>query len=686
MNEVWTKSTVLTVISRKNEPISDIESEWKELYRNSKESSPFLSWPWLNAVLNRKNSNYLVLIAKHRDKTVGLGILFFRNHGVKRVAYLNRTGVPALDQPWIEYNDFLLDRELEKESRLALIEHCYSEVKCDELVVGASLKATLAPFSLFFQEKRVEWYSQTYQIDLLRHKDKNKYLSSLSNNTRYQIQRASREYENFGSSQIEKAKTLGQAEEWLRNAAPHHIERWGDTRVGSGFQNPYFVTFHNELIRDCFNEGMIDLLTIRFGNKVIAYLYNFIVGKTVFFYLSANVYSKDIRYSKPGLVAHTLAIEYYLNNGFDTYDFMGGESQYKRSLATHGAPISIVRFQRKNILLRLESKARKLKRLLSKNPVPPGFQKKRVVITGGSLSKSKKAGKYTDAIVSVIDLSACGKFSLVSGLNFTPDIGQNNYAPETNIVYKSASLIENKLLVPTETEIKEIDISKMEVTQNYSLSCFNDLHHVTQHRDHLYIANTGVDTVTQLSLLDKSLTQHQVIENTVTRITDNYDYRRLPSTKPHIAHPNFCFVLNEELWVTRCDFMDAVSLSVPRKRIFIGDGLVHDGVVYGKHVYFTTVNGHIKAYDKKTTELHCDLNLRVIDESLNGWFRGICPISHGIVIIGMSKPRKSKRMPSRGNGSKLILVDIYRKKILQTWNIGKLGLDAVFSIIEVPKK
>jgi hypothetical protein len=555
--------------------------------------------------------------------------------------------------------------------------------------VGASLKTALASFSLFFKKARVEWYSQTYQVDLRNFANKTDFLSSLSSNTRYQIHRAEREYNRSGPGLVERATTTKQALEWLSDAAPYHIARWGDTRVGSGFENHHFVNFHKGLINSLFPEGTIDLLKISFGGQTIAYLYNFIVDKCAYFYLSANIYpnsTTSTKHTKPGLVAHALAIEHYIQQGFHTYDFMGGESQYKRSFATQGQPISLVRFQRDNLFMRAENKLRSLKQSLFSKTQSTFNDAKRLIITGGALNTDEDLPQYSKALVCQIEINGNEKPALVNHLEYMPSSESDICASDTNIIFKSASLYKNLLYVPTETEIKVVDIVTMEVKESYSLPCFNDLHHVIKQKEKLFIANTGLDAVTELNLATKEVTHHLTLEHTQTRPLDNIDYRQFASTKPHLAHPNFCFELNNEIWVTRCDLMDAVAINDKNKRLFIGDGLVHDGVVNGKYIYFTTVDGHIKVYDRATHKLHADVDVNVIAPQFEGWFRGICSISQGSVLIAMSKPRSSKRGATKKQRSTLLLVDIYLKQVIRTWDLGDLGLDAVFSVIEVPNK
>ena len=690
---IWIPVTVIKVSSVKNECISVIESNWKEVHSRSDAKCPLLSWAWMSELLSMANTNYVFVSVHKGEIPIGVGIIFLKRHGLKTVGYLNRTGNIKLDQPWIEYNDFLVDSTFENEARTSLIAHCFDTLSCDELVVGASLKATLASFSLYFKKTRVEWYSQTYQVDLTNFANKAEFLSSLSSNTRYQIHRAVREYNKSGAPLVEKATTTEQALAWLSDAAPHHIARWGDTRVGSGFENPHFVNFHKGLINSLFPKGKVDLLKISFGGQNIAYLYNFIVDKCAYFYLSANIYSNSMasaKHTKPGLVAHALAIEHYIKQGFHTYDFMGGESQYKRSFATQGEPISIVRFQRDNMYMRVENQLRVFKRALFSNAQNSFNDSRRLIVTGGALNTEPNTKgnhpQYSKALVCQIEINSGEKPICISQLDYRPSQKDNIRANNTNIIFKSASLYQNLLYVPTETEIKIIDIITMEEQETYSLACFNDLHHVIKHNDKLFIANTGLDAVTELNVITNEVNHHLALDQTLIRPLDNVDYRQIASTKPHLAHPNFCFELNNEIWVTRCDFMDAVAINDKNKRLFIGDGLVHDGVVSGKYVYFTTVEGRIKVYDKATLRMHADVDVKIIAPEFQGWFRGICPIGQGSVLIAMSKPRKSKRGLSSKQQSTLLLVDIYLKQIIQIWDLGELGLDAVFSVIEVSEK
>ena len=93
-------------------------------------------------------------------------------------------------------------------------------------------------------------------------------------------------------------------------------------------------------------------------------LYNFVYQGCVYFYLSALIQEQDSNL-KPGLLLHSYAIEHYLQSGQNFYDFMGGDSQYKRSLGRQHSNLKTVYLQRQRGKLKFEQGLRKIKKGIS---------------------------------------------------------------------------------------------------------------------------------------------------------------------------------------------------------------------------------------------------------------------------------------------------------------------------------
>ena len=110
----------------------------------------------------------------------------------------------------------------------------------------------------------------------------------------------------------------------------------------------------------CFDSGQIQLLRVHSGPTIIGYLYNLVKDGEVYAYQSGLNYGSDRRL-KPGLVSHTLAIQYNLAQGAKTYNFMAGEAQHKKALGTNVEYMTWLVIYRGVMTLRFENVIRVLK-------------------------------------------------------------------------------------------------------------------------------------------------------------------------------------------------------------------------------------------------------------------------------------------------------------------------------------
>lgn len=344
---------VVKTFELKKEHLPAIAMDWNRLEKLSSRSF-FTSWKWIGCWLKMIDYKSNVITVHDRQELIGLA--FFNQHKDRRTTYstnqlwINRTGERAKDQIWSEYNDILCPRGREWAVRTAVLEHLTSKFPdIDEYVLGVSreeVSETPCPTSLF---PRTIWETESYSTQLIpSFKNLDSYLATLSKNTRHQIRRSIKLLKERGNVYINRAYSLTEARSMLEHAGKLHRHRWSGTK--SGFSNPYFLGFHDELIKRHFESGCIDIICLMVGDEPISYLYNFVHDDYVYFYLSGIKYERDNRI-KPGLVAHALAISNYAEQGRKTYDFMGGRGQYKASLCNHREHLVITSFQRKRPLL-----------------------------------------------------------------------------------------------------------------------------------------------------------------------------------------------------------------------------------------------------------------------------------------------------------------------------------------------
>lgn len=264
------------------------------------------------------------------------------------------------------------------------------------------------------------------------------------------------------------------------------------------------------------------------------------------------------------------------------------------------------------------------------------------------------------------------------------------------ILFKSGALNADNLYVPTQTEVLVYRVPDFSLLHHISIPQFNDLHHVLPTASNtLLVAATGLDMVLEIDLAGAIRREWDVTGRGLWyRFSPTVDYRKVQTTKPHASHPNYLFRLGDEIWATRFEQRDAISLATPNRRIDIGLQRVHDGVVHSGRVYFTTVDGHLVIVDADSLE-----TVRVIDftkshppQTLLGWTRGLY-LTGNRVWVGFSRIRPTKFRENvgwiahgfrRDFGTHIGLYDLDSGECLQQINVEPLGLSAIFGIFPAP--
>ena len=271
---------------------------------------------------------------------------------------------------------------------------------------------------------------------------------------------------------------------------------------------------------------------------------------------------------------------------------------------------------------------------------------------------------------------------------------------DPSIVFKAGSIRGQNLYLCTQTEILTYRLPDFERIGYISLPMFNDCHHVCPTREgDLLVANTGLDMVVRVSSEGEILEEWNVLGETAwVRFSKEVDYRKIPTTKPHLSHPNYVFMHEGDIWVTRFEQKDAICLTQPESRIEIGLGKPHDGHTRKDRVYFTTVNGMIVIADLNSHKVKRVINLNRIDGQIRalGWCRGINILDDERILVGFSRLRPTQwRENLRGIKGGLSLVgslgflptrialyNIKKNTCDWTMNLEDWGMNVVFSILK----
>jgi hypothetical protein len=331
------------------------------------EASLFLSREWVDCWLTTFGEDLnpdLLAFARGGD-IVGCCLLVWRTQRVRgiplRRVYLNCAGEDDADSTCLEYNALLSLPEYEPQVAEALITFLRSR-KWDELLlpgvveqdairrIAGSLGAievteTPAPYVDFsgFRDPPVD------------------FLGSLSAKTRKHIRRTQRSYEELGGAcTLRVAQSAEEALGMLRQLAKLHQARWeGRGHIGA-FNSPRFTGFHELMIRRQFDRTL--LFQVQAGAEVVGVLYCFLFRGWVYFYQSGLSYTLD-SHSSPGRLTLYLAISHCLEQPeLKGFDFMAGDTEYKRSLTNSHRPLRWITLRRPTVRSLLYCGLRSVKR------------------------------------------------------------------------------------------------------------------------------------------------------------------------------------------------------------------------------------------------------------------------------------------------------------------------------------
>jgi len=337
----------------------------RELWLSLQETSPhsfFNSWGWISAWLaSLPADREIKLVAAFLDDKPAAAFFAGRAQGLRygflpsRTVALNATGNKHFDQIFIEYNRILLRNDFTPNwTELWDAAGRWDEFVLPGLASDFAQAARLPSDDFGAFRVITDKAENSYWVDLQKIRAANMdYLSLLSSNRRSQIRRSLREYEQEGGVSLREAGSLSEALTMYAGLIDLHQREWKKRGKPGAFSNEYFRAFHEGLIRERFESGEIQLLQVNAGDKPLGFLYCFLYQGKVLFYQSGFGYGEG-NVQRPGLVSHYLAILHNASKGFDAYDFLAGEAQYKSSLATESAPMLWMRLVRGRVRWQFE--------------------------------------------------------------------------------------------------------------------------------------------------------------------------------------------------------------------------------------------------------------------------------------------------------------------------------------------
>ena len=354
-----------------------IKNIWSYLLSKSKHSF-FLSVDWIFTWLSAlpKEQKIICVVGYRADEPVLAFFIGIRKRIRDKLFFcqslhLNTTGFEYYDQLTIEYNSILISSYINEETYSLVwsdtINFLDTFIKWDELYIpGATEKVHFLCNEMIKIHKdilhcEVRSKVNSYYVDLEKIRANNMdYISLLSSKKRAHIRRSIKEYEKDGEIKISQAETIEDAISMLNGLAELHQKEWNKRGHPGSFSNEFFFNFHKQLIESSFGNERIQLLKFYNDSYTISYMYNFIYGKDILGYQFGYQHFNNKK-MQPGLVSLYLASIYNAEMGYDRYDFLAGDSQYKKSLSTDANKMSWLVLQKNRKRFVLERILRKIK-------------------------------------------------------------------------------------------------------------------------------------------------------------------------------------------------------------------------------------------------------------------------------------------------------------------------------------
>lgn len=343
--------------------IGPLVDEWSRLHALA-DASFFLSPAWIETLLSAsagKASLGVIRIFDDLRGVYGMALLsapHAASFPALREAHLNESGESALDRIYIEYNDILLATNAPAGAREAAVAAIFDAAPKADQFVFRNVRPALAQAIEFaaddagLEHERLN-ETPTFQIDLKRGAP----MECVSSSLRAKIRRSIRRYEERGPLRVVIPENAGERAVAWTELMRLHAETWAQRGMRGAFHERGFCDFHEKLAeKHAPQTSFARLLT---GSETIGVLYNFIDGDCVRNYQSGFRYEADNQLA-PGFVAHMLAAEKYREMGFETYDMMGGDAEYKRRLGSEGEELATLSVTRKGWRKRARSTLKSL--------------------------------------------------------------------------------------------------------------------------------------------------------------------------------------------------------------------------------------------------------------------------------------------------------------------------------------
>lgn len=320
--------------------------EWEALLEASVNNEPTLSPLWMLSWWRvfSEGRKLATVAFRDGDRLVGLAPMCMRTRWFRRALPLRRVDALASGEPQeheicSEYIGVLAEAGREEDVARRLATALGDLGAFDELVFPAMAGDGPWPELLSRAFRDAGMRVTTEQTDTARYvslpESWEAYLAGLGSKHRYVVRRALRDFERWseGEHQLHRADDLASLTRGRHILHELHASRWGEIDHAGAFASPKFRAFHDDVMEQLLARDALDLWWLEVRGEPVAALYNIVWNDKVHFYQSGRLATLPPKV-RAGIAIHAYVMQKAIAAGRREYDFLGGEAQYKRQLAS----------------------------------------------------------------------------------------------------------------------------------------------------------------------------------------------------------------------------------------------------------------------------------------------------------------------------------------------------------------
>ncbi|HZR44435.1 MAG TPA: GNAT family N-acetyltransferase [Ktedonobacteraceae bacterium] len=354
---------------------------WQELERLTNNTGLTNSWTWIKTWLEHHAGIVQATFAfgQRGKQTIGAALIVQANYKRKGLS-IDRVHLGT--GKYVEYNRLLVVPQYLDSFAMELVRTVqnkfrWSELHLDGFVPEHGDALLLAGRSAGLSFEVDVKASPAFDFRKATDDGYEDVISALGKNTRYQIRRSLRLFEQqFGQIALEWAETPEQAKDILKELIELHQKRWTQMNQSGAFDKPHLRSYYVGLIDalKLWPQGSAIVCRVKAGETTLGCIFNYVENGHIMFTKGGMAQFEDNKL-KPGFVTHLICMEECRKRslseeqngrqGLWNYDFLAGDEPYKDNISNTAGNLIWATAER-GVPLWLMGKARAVKNLIKR--------------------------------------------------------------------------------------------------------------------------------------------------------------------------------------------------------------------------------------------------------------------------------------------------------------------------------